>query len=636
MSLASGYTVPSLAAPPRRAWRTLLVALAGWVCVLLALPAAAQLTQASTALRDYLAAPDASYGYTPVAAVAQGDLTLYVLSMNSQTWRSAAEIDRPLWQHWMVVIAPAQVRSSTAALIIGGGRNSAQPPNLASSTEVVVGAQLARATGTVVTVLLQAPNQPLTPTAVGRPLSEDDLVAYTWRHAMDTGDWSWAAYLPMVKSAVRAMDTAQSFVPTVRPGVAVERFVAFGFSKRGATTYLTGAMDRRVVAMAPGVFDVLNLAPQFEHHFRSLGFYGEAVGDYTANGIPRRVRSPEGQELLQVVDPYSYRHLMTIPKFLVHSSGDQFFMPDSGRFYQQRLPGETLVRHVPNTDHSLSSSAGITDVLTSLIGWYQRIVAGVARPQVTSTVVHGRLQVRSTPAATSARLWQATNAAARDFRRVTTGEAWKATPLADEGDGTQSLFSAALEAPAEGYEASFIELTFQDANGLPQTYSSRIHVAPDRPPFQVVDAVNDPHDRGFWQRQFDVALGAPGSAEIDAATLRTYLPVPLFGDHVTTLEGAQAVLRAGRSPRNEARRQCLAARLNIARGELGWYSPVGLLGVHGRPLWWYYQQADQAFDHGLPIVAWAACAGINATRPKAGAQLLEDVPDPQELAPAAP
>jgi PhoPQ-activated pathogenicity-related protein len=623
-------TAMSIAATPRHRWRALL-GLACCMAVLL-LPglAAAQYTRAATALRDYVNAPDASYSHGLVASIPAPDLTVHMLTMNSQSWRSAAEIDRPLWQHWVAVIVPAQVRSSTAALIIGGGRNRPQPPGL-EAVEIQIGIQLARAAGTVVAVLGQAPNQPLTPASAGVPLSEDGLVAWSWRKAMDTGDWGWAAYLPMVKSAVRAMDTAQSFVPTVSPGTAVERFVVIGFSKRGATTYLTGAVDPRVAAMAPGVFDVLDLDRQLEHHFESLGFYSEAVDDYVDHAIVRRVRAPEGQDLLRVVDPLSYSHLLSMPKFLIHSSGDQFFMPDSGRFYQRDLPGETLLRHVPNTDHSLASSAGITDVVTSLVAWYQRVVAGTTRPRVSSSVVHGRLQVRSVPAATSARLWQATNAGARDFRRVTTGEAWQAEPLDDQGDGQHSLFSARLEAPAEGYTASFIELTFQDANGLPQTYSSRIHVTPDATPFEVVDPFGDPQDRTFWQRQFDVALGAPGPAEIDAATLRSYLPVPLFGDHVTTLEGAQAILQAGRSVRDQARRHCLATRLNIARGELGWYSPVRLLGVHRRPLWWHYQQADQAAGHGLPLVAWVACAGINAARAPA-ATAAEALPEPAAAA----
>lgn len=615
-------------------WRSILGLCLGvclWVLAAgLPLPAAAQaapLTDPGTALRDYVQAPDAAYSYALVNSVPQGDLTLHLLTMTSQQWRSAAEIDRPLWQHWLVVLVPAQVRSTTAGLIIGGGRNTGQPPNLAA-TEIAIGAQLARAAGTVVAILLQAPNQPLTPADVGTPLTEDALVAYTWRKAMDTGDWGWAAYLPMVKSAVRAMDAAQSFTPGVSPGTLLERFVVVGFSKRGATTWLTGAVDPRVVAMAPGVFDALNLAPQFEHHFASLGFYSPAIDDYERNGIPRRARSPEAQDLWQVVDPYSYRRGLTMPKFLIHSSGDQFFMPDSGRFYQPELQGETLLRHVPNADHSLATSAGIGDTVGSLTAWYQQVVAQAPRPRITSVVAHGRLHVRSSLPAASAKVWTTTNSVSRDFRRITTGESWQATPLADEGDGTQSVFSVSLAAPAEGYTARFVELTFPGVAGLPQTYSTRIHVAPDKTPFEVVDPIGQPRDRTFWTRQVDVALGAPGTAEIDAATLRGYLPIPLFGDHVTTLEAAREILHGGHGADAQARQQCLATRLNIARGELGWYSPIRSLGVQRRALWWHYQEADRAFERGRARVAWGVCAGINASRAATGKPARESEPAP--------
>lgn len=571
-------------------------------------PAQAQLTNPETALRDYIRAADPAFGFSQVAVVPQSDMTLYVLTMTSQEWRTTAEVDRTLWRHWLVVIAPEVIRTRTAGVIIGGGSNSGSPD--LSSAEITIAAQLARASGSVVAVLGQAPNQPITPLGGSASLSEDALIAYSWRRAMDSGDWGWVGNLPMVKSTVRAMDAIQMHLPVVREGSGVDKFVVIGFSKRGNATYLTGAMDSRVVAIAPGVYDVLDMSRQFEHHFESLGFYADSLASYTAQGIQRRIRSPEGVDLARVVDPYAYRHLLVMPKFLIHSSGDRFFMPDSARFYQADLPGETLLRHVPNTDHSLSSSAGISDVLTSLTAWYQRITMGVARPRVSSWVSNGRLQVRSSPPASTAKVWRVTNMTARDFRRQTTGEAWQSTLLADQGHEVYSLFSAPLETPSEGYAAAFVELTFSDGNGLPQTYSTRIHISPDKVPFEVLDQIKNPRDRSFWQRQFDVALGAPGSAEINAVALRSYLPIPLFGEHISTLERASQVLRGIKAPSSEARRQCLAARLNIASGELGWYSSMQL-GEQRRPVWWHYQQAEKAMQRGLPILAWTKCFGIN-------------------------
>ena len=54
-------------------------------------------------------------------------------------------------------------------------------------------------------------------------------------------------------------------------------------------------------------------------------------------------------------------------------------------------------------------------------------------------------------------LWQATNPKARDFRLMTIGKAYKGTPLAADGNGQ---YVAKIEKPAQGWTASFVELTF--------------------------------------------------------------------------------------------------------------------------------------------------------------------------------
>jgi PhoPQ-activated pathogenicity-related protein len=74
------------------------------------------------------------------------------------------------------------------------------------------------ATGSVVAELRMVPNQPIVFHGDGKGRSEDDLVAYTWDQYLKTGDETWPARLPMVKSAVRAMDCVQELLASGQGG----------------------------------------------------------------------------------------------------------------------------------------------------------------------------------------------------------------------------------------------------------------------------------------------------------------------------------------------------------------------------------------------------------------------------------
>src|SRR5690606_19688355 len=105
-----------------------------------------------------------------------------------------------------------------------------------------------------------------------------------------------------------------------------------GASKRGWTTWTLAAVDPRVKAIAPMVIDLLNIVPSFQHHYAAYGGFAEAVEDYVDMGIFEWFQTPDFQELLDVVGPYSYRERYVMPKFIINASGDEFFLPDSSQF----------------------------------------------------------------------------------------------------------------------------------------------------------------------------------------------------------------------------------------------------------------------------------------------------------------
>lgn len=156
------------------------------------------------------------------------------------------------------------------------------------------------------------------------------------------------------------------------------------------------------------------------------GCFAPALKDYNDYAIFQRIDTPEGAALRLVVDPYSYVERLSLPKYLINSPGDQFFVPDAARFYWRGLPGEKHIRYVPNSDHSLShSEAVLTNTVIGFLGWYSTVLFDIPRPQVSWSLDKdgATLVVKTSPPAPVARLWQATNAAARDFRLESIGEA---------------------------------------------------------------------------------------------------------------------------------------------------------------------------------------------------------------------
>src|SRR5437868_5461421 len=76
-----------------------------------------------TALDAYIAQADPSYSWKLVKTLRGDGYTTFVVDLSSQTWRARPDVDRPLWQHWLTIVKPDEVKHDTAFLRIGGGRN---------------------------------------------------------------------------------------------------------------------------------------------------------------------------------------------------------------------------------------------------------------------------------------------------------------------------------------------------------------------------------------------------------------------------------------------------------------------------------------------------------------------------------
>ena len=238
----------------------------------------------------------------------------------------------------------------------------------------------------------------------------------------------------------------------------VEKFVVSGGSKRGWTTWTTAAVDPRVVAIVPVVDrpaqrgEVVRASLQ---GLRLLGARREGLRASRRHGLDRHARSIT--KLLAIVEPYSYRDRLTMPKFMVNAAGDQFFLPDSSRFYFDDLKGEKYLRYVPNTDHSLRGS----DARESMLAFYEAFLRGTPRPKFSWTFeANGDIRVTSKDKPTAVKLWQATNPEHRDFRLETIGPAYHG--VRPGGPAAAESTSRTSPAPEKGWTAYFVEMTFPE------------------------------------------------------------------------------------------------------------------------------------------------------------------------------
>jgi len=144
-----------------------------------------------------------------------------------------------------------------------------------------------------------------------------------------------------------------------------------------------------------------------------------------------------------------------MPKLILNSAGEEFFVPDSSRFYFHDLPGDqNYLRYIPNTGHGLDNRA-----VSSRKTFYNAILNDLPLPQYSWTVEQdGSIHVQTQTEPTQVILWQKINSIRRDFRNGYTPQIfWFPPPLVDQGGGT---YVGNVVTPATGATAYLIELTF--------------------------------------------------------------------------------------------------------------------------------------------------------------------------------
>jgi PhoPQ-activated pathogenicity-related protein len=271
----------------------------------------------------------------------------------------------------------------------------------------------------------------------------------------------------MVRAAVAAMDAAVEIART-EWRLGIEGFVVTGASKRGWTSWLTTAIDPRVVGVVPQVIDMLSMGRHLRLQTQSFGGLSDKLTDYTSRGIEKLLGTPRGRELIGIVDPFTYRDRLTAPKLISLGTNDPYWPLESLDLYRGDLPGPCWVSYCPNAGHGIPMQrwGGLVvamgkhvsgdEPLPELRWRFERAGDGVA------CVMHAAAQPER------AVLWQ-TESATRDFRQA------KWLPAAVAGDGPEWEVPLTLGAGGGRWKAAVVEVHYP-RKPIPLVLTTSVHV----------------------------------------------------------------------------------------------------------------------------------------------------------------
>ena len=413
-----------------------------------------------TALKSYLQNGDETFDWEVSGSQELDGLTAYSLILTSQQWR------KHTWKHTLTILVPEEMNHDGALLFITGGKiEDGNPIKRGGDDEFIMSmARVAKKNSAMVAIIWQIPNQPLYDN-----LTEDALISFTLHNYQNDGDFTWPLLFPMVKTAVSAMDAVQEFSKeTLQQDIA--RFVVTGASKRGWTTWLTGANDTRVEAIAPMVIDVLNMPVNLDYQVKVWKEYSIQIEDYTKLGIPQDVHTENGDDITTMIDPYSYREKLTMPKMIFIGTNDEYWPVDAIKNYIDDIPGENYIHYVPNAGHGLGDGQ---QALTALSAFFGNTLLHEQYPacswEITENETLITLSVETTPEKLlGAQLWSA-DSEDRDFR----DEVWSSVNV--DGQDLKDI-ELQVEVPESGYKAFYLDLRYSDPMGGEYTKSTRMFV----------------------------------------------------------------------------------------------------------------------------------------------------------------
>lgn len=380
-----------------------------------------------------------------------------LLELTSQKWQNI------VLKHKLRLVVPEKNKNSNkkTLLIIGG---TYKPDKERNDKAERYGVDLVKKINAPVAMLYDVPYQPLF-----GGLTEDRLLAETFERYRKTKDENWPIIFPMVKSAVKAIDCLEVLLDE-KFKIKQQGVVVTGPSKRGWTSWFMPVVDKRVLAIAPVVYDNLNIPKQLQYQLDMWGSYSKSISAYTNKNLPQKLKNkdPDLQKLVKMIDPYTYKEELKVPKLLVNGTNDSFWTLGAMRHYIDDLPGDTFLYYAPNAGHGLKE--GRESTISTVASFFRYIDGQIDFPEIKASFqkngarVKVRLRTEGDP--WDVMLMRAVSDT-NDFRKS------KWVPLAMNEKGR--FYEQRLNVPKGKSMALFCQVVYE-SDGLEFLRSSRIHI----------------------------------------------------------------------------------------------------------------------------------------------------------------
>jgi len=108
---------------------------------------------------------------------------------------------------------------------------------------------------------------------------------------------------------------------------------------------------------------ILNMPVNIAYQKEVWGDYSIQIEDYVKPGITQDLESAEGKDLTTMIDPYSYRTKLDMPKMIIMGTNDEYWPVDAVKNYYNELPGENYIHYEPNVGHGMGDGTGVMRAL---------------------------------------------------------------------------------------------------------------------------------------------------------------------------------------------------------------------------------------------------------------------------------